>query len=230
MRISVIVPIYNEAGLVPDLVEHLASLGAFEIIAVDGGSTDGSRERLMRFDPSLLQCRLTDTGRAAQMNSGALCASGDVLLFLHADTRLPPGALAMVAAALGGKPDCRWGRFDVRFDRGGALLKCVAAAMNLRSAWSSICTGDQGIFVYRADFLGVGGFAPVALMEDIDLSRRLRRDSSPLRIRTPAMTSSRRWLAQGVSRTIVRMWWLRWLYWWGASTPALAARYHGKSS
>jgi hypothetical protein len=150
------------------------------------------------------------------------------LLFLHADSRLPRRALELVTDGLRRHRACRWGRFDVRFDRAGTLLKLVARAMNLRSAWTSICTGDQAIFVYRDEFLDIGGFAPVALMEDIDLSRRLKRRSPPLRIRAPVTTSSRRWLAQGTLATITWMWWLRWLYWRGVPASALAARYYAK--
>lgn len=227
--ISVIVPVHNESDLVPALVFHLRSLGARETIVVDGGSTDGTWERLQQVAVPSLHCLRTDAGRARQMNTGALGAGGDVLLFLHADTRLPPGALARVAEGFNHNPANRWGRFDVRFDRSGPVLKVVALAMNLRSALTSICTGDQAIFVLREEFLELGGFAPIALMEDIEMSRRLRRRSRPLRIREPAITSARRWRAQGVWRTIIWMWWLRWLYWWGVPARALGARYYGKT-
>ena len=228
LRTSVIVPIYNEVDLVADLVRHLSSLDACEIVVVDGGSSDGTWQRLQELETSALDCRRAQTGRAAQMNSGALRSTGELLLFLHADTRLPHGALKAVTDGLRRHPACRWGRFDVRFDRAGTLLKIVARSMNLRSAWTSICTGDQAIFVYREEFLDVGGFPPAALMEDIELSRRLKHRSRALRIRAPATTSSRRWLARGTVRTITWMWWLRWLYWWGVPASALAARYHGK--
>lgn len=229
MKISVIVPVYNEADTAAGLVERLAALDASEVIVVDGGSGDGTREYLASHCPATVTLCRSEAGRARQMNAGALKAGGDVLLFLHADTALPDGALEHIRAGLERRPDRRWGRFDVRFDQAGPVLEGVARAMNLRSAWTGICTGDQGLFVYRRDFLALGGFAPVPLMEDVELSRRLKRVSRPLRLRRRATTSSRRWRAHGVWRTIFLMWRLRWLYWRGVPAEALAKRYHGRS-
>lgn len=225
MNVSIIVPVLNEAAVVPELLRHLSGVGAWQTIVVDGGSGDGTWERLnaARPAPDIL-CR-SARGRAAQMNSGARRATGDLLLFLHADTRLPEGAIARITEALRPAPERRWGRFDVRFDHAGPTLKLVAAAMNRRSAWTSVCTGDQAIFVRREDFLDIGGFAALPLMEDIDLSRRLKRCSRPLRIREPVTTSSRRWRENGVWKTIFLMWRLRWLFWRGVPASTLAARY-----
>lgn len=226
--VSVVVPVFNELDLVRELASHLAGLGARQVIVVDGGSSDGTWEKLNEARPtSVIVCR-SERGRALQMNAGARRASGDVLLFLHADTRLPRGALAAVSEALERTPTCRWGRFDVRFDQAGPGLSLVARAMNLRSAWTAICTGDQAMFVFRDDFLDIGGFAPVPLMEDVDLSRRLKRRTRPVRIRRPVVTSSRRWRTHGVWRTVVLMWRLRWLYWRGVPASELAARYNGR--
>lgn len=229
LKFSIVVPVYDEAGFVEELLDHLNRLDAHEIIVVDGGSTDGTWERLKENAAPLIRLLRTPPGRAGQMNAGALRATGDVLLFLHADTRLPADALGQIAGCLALRPERYWGRFDVRFDPSGPVLKMVALTMNLRSAWSAICTGDQAVFVYRAEFLRLGGFAPVALMEDIDLSRRLKQRSRPLRIREPVTTSSRRWLEHGVVRTIVFMWRFRWLYWWGVPASALSKRYYPES-
>lgn len=226
--ISIVVPIHNEVAIADALKERLARLDVYEVIIVDGGSTDGTWETLKRAESPSLQLIRAGTGRARQMNHGALRATGDVLLFLHADTCLPPRAGQLVDEALHSSGRC-WGRFDVRFDRCGALLRTVARAMNLRSAWTSICTGDQAMFAERGAFRAVGGFAPIELMEDVDLSRRLKRRSPAARIRTPVVTSSRRWRDNGVCRTIGLMWWLRWLYWWGVSPAKLAARYNAGS-
>jgi len=206
------VPVYNEAC---------------QLIVVDGGSTDGTRAYLAdHCPPSVVLCR-TDAGRARQMNAGALKAAGDVLLFLHADTSLPERGIERLSAALERHPERHWGRFDVRFDQAGPVLELVARAMNLRSALTGICTGDQAVFVRRRDFLALGGFAPIPLMEDVELSRRLKRLSRPLRLRCRVLTSSRRWRVHGVWRTIWLMWRLRWLYWRGVPAHVLAKRYHG---
>lgn len=227
-RISIIVPIYNESDIVPDLIRSLSDFAA-EIIIVDGGSTDGTWQRLNELKTDSMLCLHSDAGRAVQMNYGALRTTGDILLFLHADTRLPPGALSLIEEGLHLQPERQWGRFDVQFDHAGPILRIVARAMNLRSNWTSICTGDQAVFVWRLAFLGIGGFAPIRLMEDVDLSRRLRRRSRPLRIRETVTTSSRRWKSFGVWRTIGLMWKLRWLYWWGVPTSSLTARYDRES-
>jgi rSAM/selenodomain-associated transferase 2 len=226
MKLSIIVPVYNESGIVPELVRHLAGLKAWENIVIDGGSTDGTWEKLNGIRPASIRLLRSEKGRAAQMTAGALRATGDTLLFLHADTRLPEGAPALIEEALKRAPDRCWGRFDVRFDQAGPTLRLVARAMNTRSAWTGICTGDQAMFIRRDAFLEVGGFAQVALMEDIELSRRLKRRTRPLRIRRPVTTSSRRWRAHGVWTTIVLMWRLRWLYWRGVPVSALTARYN----
>lgn len=228
LTISIIVPIYNESGIVADMVRSLSDFDAAEIVIVDGGSTDDTWQRLNELKAEPMLCLRADTGRAVQMNAGALRATGDVLLFLHADTRLPPAALTLIEEGLRRQPERQWGRFDVRFDHPDPILRIVAQAMNLRSAWTSICTGDQALFLRREEFLEIGGFAPIPLMEDVDLSRRLKRRSRPLPIRAAVTTSSRRWVTHGICRTVGLMWRLRWLYWWGAPTSTLAARYDRK--
>ena len=158
------------------------------------------------------------------MNAGAVVARGDVLLFLHADTRLPRSGIHIIREALshGGRI---WGRFDVRIDSRNPVLWLVARLMNLRSRWSGIATGDQAIFVRRTDFDRVGGFPDIPLMEDIALSRKLRRINPPVCISTPVITSGRRWERHGIMRTIFLMWRLRLAYFGGADPADLAASY-----
>ena len=170
---------------------------------------------------------LAPRGRASQMNAGVRLARGDVLLFLHADTRLPPEADRLILEGLT-RSNLVWGRFDVSIEGHPPLLKVVAAMMNLRSRLTGICTGDQGIFVYRDVFLRLGGYPSIPLMEDIALCRALRPISMPLRVRQSVATSGRRWERGGVVRTILLMWWLRLRYFFGASASRLARTYDGK--
>jgi rSAM/selenodomain-associated transferase 2 len=158
------------------------------------------------------------------MNAGAARASGSILLFLHADTRLPTCGTELVCKALCGS-DRVWGRFDVRIESPNPVLWLVARMMNLRSCWSGIATGDQAIFVRRADFHRVGGFPNIPLMEDIALSKALRRLSKPACLTTPAITSARRWERHGVLRTVFLMWRLRFAYFCGADPADLARAY-----
>ncbi|MBI3285626.1 MAG: TIGR04283 family arsenosugar biosynthesis glycosyltransferase [Burkholderiales bacterium] len=223
MKLSIIVPVLDEAATLPGLLESLLSLlrDGCEVIVVDGGSVDASAEIAQAAGCTVLQ---SGRGRARQMNAGALSASGDVLLFLHADTRLPQGAKVLIAQALsGGKTS--WGRFDVCISGRPAMLRVVARLMNWRSRLSGIATGDQAMFVKRAAFDALGGFPDQALMEDIELSKRLGRLSRPACIARCATSSGRRWEARGVWRTIFLMWRLRWDYWRGVPAKQLAGAY-----
>lgn len=227
MRLSVIVPMLNEAAVLPDLLAHLLPLqrAGNEVLLVDGGSTDGSAHMARAAGFTVID---SAAGRARQMNTGAQQARGDVLLFLHADTRLPDGALQRVAHALGGPLDGAapvWGRFDVRISGQSPWLKVVARMMNLRSRLSGIATGDQAIFVRRAVFQACGGFPEQPLMEDIELCKRLKRRSAPACLPDRVLTSGRRWESRGVWRTIVLMWRLRLAYWLGASAESIARAY-----
>ena len=221
-RLSIIVPVFDEAGCIAASLDALAPLRArgHELIVVDGGSRDASvalsRERA---DVVLEAPR----GRARQMNAGAAQARGQVLLFLHADTLLPAPADAALARAING--GALWGRFDVHIDGRSKLFPLIATLMNQRSRWSGIATGDQALFVERALFERIGGFADQPLMEDIELSRRLRRIGRPACLRERVLTSGRRWEQHGVWRTILLMWRLRWRYWRGTSPELLAKAY-----
>lgn len=220
-RLALVVPVLNESAVLPALLEQLAGLRSrsVEIIIVDGGSSDDTvalaRQRGFRVVEA-------PTGRAGQMNAGAAVSQAGMLLFLHADTQLPPAADRLIMAALRQRP---WGRFDVRITGRSPVLRIVAALMNIRSALTGIATGDQALFMTRVAYDAVDGFPDQALMEDIEISRRLRRLAAPARIKRPALTSGRRWETHGVWRTIVLMWRLRWAYWRGASPEQLARRY-----
>ena len=225
MTLSVVVPALDEAVNLKRLLPDLArTCPGAEVIVVDGGSRDGtaavaSGRPGVRF---LASAR----GRARQMNAGAREASGDVLLFLHADTRLPEGAASAIAEALAA-PAVVGGRFDVRFDSPRRILRVVAWFMNARSRATSICTGDQAIFVRRADFEAVGGYPDIPLMEDIELSRRLKARGRLAALRVRVTTSARKWEREGPLRTIGLMWALRLLHFCGVAPARLHRWYYG---
>lgn len=223
MSLSIIVPVLDEARLLPEALQRLAPLVArgVEVIVVDGGSTDGSAELAERTGVRVVRAH---RGRAQQMNAGAEIARGDILLFLHADTALPETAVAAVCGALAGSAGV-WGRFDVALRNAGPLLRLVARLINLRSRLSGIATGDQAIFVSAEAFAAAGGFPDQPLMEDIELSKRLLRLSRPACLRERVVTSARRWERHGVLRTILLMWRLRWQYWRGRPAELLARDY-----
>lgn len=226
--VSIIMPVLEEAGVLRERLDGLQSDDPWhEIIIVDGGSRDATAASARAWaagtagdDVHVLE---TAPGRARQMNAGAAQATGDALLFLHVDTRLPQGALELVRSAL--RTGAVWGRFDVRIDARERIFRVIERAMNLRSALSGLATGDQAIFVRADVFRMLGGYAPIALMEDIELCARLKWVGPPVRIRQPALTSDRRWRSRGVLRTILSMWTLRALYSLGVSPQRLARVY-----
>ena len=221
-HLCVVMPSLNEANAIEATLQALAPLrqrGA-RVVVVDGGSQDDTRALAQAHADAVIE---GPRGRAWQMNAGAALGWGEVLLFLHADTTLPEHADAHLLQAL--SQGHVWGRFDVRIDGRPRMLAVVAAMMNLRSRWTGIATGDQAIFMRRATFAQVGGFAPLPLMEDIDLSQRLCAVGPPACLRQRVLTSGRRWEQRGVWRTIVLMWRLRWRYWRGESAHSLAEDY-----
>lgn len=222
-RLSVIIPTLNEQDAVGTLLNDLSRLrsAGHELILVDGGSQDATATIA---EPLVDRVLSAPPGRAAQMNAGAQIADGDILWFLHADSGVShEAASAVLTACAAGHA---WGRFDVRLSGPQRLLRVVEAMMNLRSRFSGIATGDQGIFVTHALFTEVGGFPEILLMEDIALCRALRRKAAACCIRQPRLvTSSRRWESQGILRTILLMWRLRLAYALGVSPEQLARHY-----
>ncbi|HZS11967.1 MAG TPA: TIGR04283 family arsenosugar biosynthesis glycosyltransferase [Nitrospirales bacterium] len=221
--ISVIIPTLNEAQRLPAMLEWTAAIGFSDILVVDGGSDDGTLDAAAAV-PSV-RCLLAPRGRARQMNAGAAAAAGDVLLFLHADTRLPMRAQHAIEDAFR-EPTVNRGFFAVRFEPPTVVGSVIAFMMNGRSFMTRIATGDQALFVRRSAFERVGGFPDIPLMEDVELSRRLKRwDGTCAVISDPVITSYRRWQQQGAIRTIVLMWTLRMLYWLGMSPQRLVRWY-----
>jgi rSAM/selenodomain-associated transferase 2 len=222
-KLSIIMPVLNEGEDIAAALDALAVLRALgtEVMVVDGGSRDATIQRArLRADRVIAAPR----GRGLQMNAGADKASGDVLLFLHADTRLPADADHVVLNGLE-RSGRVWGRFDAEIEGQSPLLVVIAWLMNLRSRLTGIATGDQAMFVRRDAFQAAGGFAAIPLMEDVELCKRLRRVSRPLCLRERVVTSGRRWEKDGVLNTVVLMWRLRLAYFLGADPKALARRY-----
>ena len=226
LQISIVVPVLDEAAGIAAALTELQPLRArgHEVIVVDGGSTDAT---VALAQPLADRVCAAPRGRAAQLNAGAAAATGVGFMFLHADTRLPEGADALVADALAGH---EWGRFDVRIDSSRPLLAVVARMMNLRSRVTGIATGDQALFVTRAAFERAGGFPAIALMEDVALSARLKRIGPPACLREQVVTSPRRWERHGVLQTIFLMSVLRLRYFLGADPERLARSYRAHSA
>lgn len=221
MRLSIIVPVLNEEGMISSLLDALAPFSA-EIIVVDGGSRDRTREIAAHKQVTLVS---SPAGRAQQMNHGAGIAQGNVFLFLHADTRLPDSALEDIRGALR-NPQCVGGRFDVRLDGDRWMLRVIGSMITIRSRLTGVATGDQAIFVRKEIFRLMRGFPEIPLMEDIAFCQRLKKRGKVACLRSRVMTSARRWEKEGVWRTILKMWVLRSLFLMGVS-PFRLKRFYG---
>jgi len=222
MRISIVIPVLNEEKSIAETVAALMPLKPHELIIVDGGSSDRTHEICNRLDVTVFS---SPRGRGLQMNHGARQATGDVLLFLHADTRLPGSSIDDIRGALR-NPKCVGGRFDVQLDGVHWMLGVIGAMISMRSRMSRVATGDQGIFVRRGIFAELGGYPDIPLMEDVAFSRALKRRGAVACLRSRVITSARRWEKQGIWRTILRMWLLKLLYLVGVS-PVRLKRYYG---
>ncbi len=225
-RISIIVPVLDDADALRSQAALLRAAQAqgHEVIIVDGGSRDHSRRVAGEITAKLIDC---ERGRAVQMNAGADAAEGETLLFLHADTRLEPGALQNLLAQRERRGDAFWGRFDVHLDGDHWLFRVIALMMNLRSRITGVATGDQAMCVSSVLFRRMGGFPEIPLMEDVALSKRLRRCAPPVCLKPPVVTSTRRWESHGIVSTMLLMWRLRLGYFLGVDPARLARIYYG---
>ncbi len=222
--ISVIIPVLNESETIEVFLRHLQPFrnSGHELIVVDGGSADGTPDKCVPFADKVL---VTSTGRAHQMNVGADAAEGSLLLFQHVDTLLPENAESVLSGVSVSDAPV-WGRFDVRLTPGHWMFPVISRLMNWHSRFTHIATGDQSIFVSRTLFDEVGGFPAQPLMEDIELSARLRRLAAPVCLKERVTTSSRRWQKKGVWKTIGQMWRFRLAYFMGTPAEQLAAIYY----
>lgn len=223
--ISIIVPTLNEGDNISSLLKQLTAQldDAVELLVVDGGSTDGTVALASEFARVL---SAPARGRAAQMNHGADVSRREILLFLHADTYLPAGAIELLRTGFW-RSSRQWGRFDVRLSGDGFMFRVISFCMNLRSRVTGIATGDQALFMKRGAFEQVGGFPRIDLMEDVAISKALKRVSGPFRVKHPVTSSSRKWEGEGIFRTILRMWYLRLAFYFGTDPSILAKRYYG---
>lgn len=219
---SVVIPLLNEADNIAATLAPLQAwrIAGHEVILADGGSTDGTAEAARGLYDRWLDA---PRGRARQMNAGAGLARGEVLLFLHGDTRIPGDALAQLQAF--NRSPAHWGRFNVRLSGSRPLFRLIGALINTRSRLTGICTGDQVLFVEAGLFRQLQGYADILLMEDVEICQRLKAHGRPWCIRSPVITDSRRWQQRGAWRTILLMWRLRWDYWRGVPPTELAQRY-----
>lgn len=237
--VSIIIPVLNEAGNLAHLFTNINKLNPKpqQVILVDGGSTDDSIDiirsfinELMSYNDCKIDWQMTESkaGRALQMNTGAALATAEILLFLHADTRLPIDTIESISEAM---KRAEWGRFDVQIDSRQLMLKLVSQMINWRSKLSGIATGDQAIFISQSLFEQIGGYPNQALMEDVELCKQLKGKQSkgiakPACLKNKVITSARRWQQHGTWRTILLMWHLRFDYWRGVSADNIKQRYY----
>jgi rSAM/selenodomain-associated transferase 2 len=224
-QLSIIIPVVNEAEHLATRLQALQALrNHCQLLLIDGGSDDDSAKIA---EPLVDHVLHSLRGRARQMNCGAAAAQTDVLLFLHADTRLPDNAINLILQAVA--EGYHWGRFDVSFDSPQPVFKLIAFMMNWRSRLTGIATGDQAMFMTQQAFDAVSGFPEIALMEDIAISASLKKLGIPCCLTEQVITSARRWQQHGTVKTILQMWWLRLCYFFGADPTGLASRYYRRS-
>lgn len=225
-KISIIIPVVNEAQALASNLPVLQALReeGHEIIVVDGASDAASAVSCAAWVDRWL---LSAPGRACQMNIGAASATGEIFLFLHIDTRLPVDAMGLLEKSFT-TDSTLWGRFDVQLSGQGWAFRVIEYMINLRSRLSGVATGDQAIFISRSVFMSIGGFPALPLMEDVAISKILRRLAPPLCLRSKVITSSRRWEVRGIGRTVLLMWWMRLLYSVGVSPQILHGMYAKK--
>ena len=221
MKFSIIIPTLNEEKTIQSCLLALQPLRPdCQLIVADGDSSDNTKAIALPLADKVIN---SEKGRSRQMNNGAAEAKGEILIFLHADTYLPDNALQLIRQHTTDKNP--WGRFDIQLSGDHSLLKVIALLMIWRSRLSGIATGDQAIFVTKQAFAMAGRYPEIDLMEDIALCKSLKKISPPVCLAAKVISSGRRWEYKGVCRTILLMWTLRLLYFFGADPKTLAHFY-----
>ncbi len=221
VSVGIIIPLLDEEKNIYKIMDTLASLSADEIIFVDGGSMDETQTLL---EKAGVQWVRSKCGRAIQMNVGAFKSKSDILLFLHVDTEISSSHIENIERVMS-DPNVVGGRFDVRLSGHHPAFRVIEWFINRRSRLSGISTGDQAMFVRRDVFERLGGFPGQPLMEDVEFSRRLKKEGRIACLHQKVMTSSRRWEKHGIARTVLLMWWLRFRYWLGTDPATLKRLY-----
>lgn len=221
-KLSLIIPVFNESDCIQQCLNELQELRqqGHEVIVVDGGSRDNTVSLATALSDTVIHAKKS---RAIQMNAGAQIATGDYFLFLHADTKLPDNVSRLFLKIK--KHDDKWGRFDIKLSGNHFLFRIIEKCMNIRSRLTSIATGDQVIFVHKELFNQIEGFPQQTLMEDIAISKLLSERFKPVCLKENVVSSSRRWEQNGIVKTIIRMWFLRLLYYFDYDTNKLAKMY-----
>ncbi|SDB26934.1 transferase 2, rSAM/selenodomain-associated [Desulfonatronum thiosulfatophilum] len=228
--LSIIIPVFREERQIRLLLEQLEAQDGvqdWEILIADG---DPERRTSAAVDDPDIVLVASDLGRARQMNAGAQRSRGEVLLFLHADTRLPPHVGRMIRRALA-NPAVVGGAFSLEIAPAGFGLRLIAAAANLRTRWTGVPYGDQAVFMRREPFEALGGYPDIPLMEDLELMRRIRQKSWRITLLAATVqTSGRRWAEEGVLWCSLRNWTIRLLYRFGVSPERLKRFYRTRGA
>ena len=225
-ELSIVIPTLNEYLYITNHQAYFKSLikQGHEIIIVDGGSVDGTVESVQKIG---CKCLSTKASRGYQLHAGACASTHNVLVFLHADTLLPPTVEEIINTSLSNS-NSSWGRFNVTFSKNNFIFKILAWFMNKRSCLTGIVTGDHTLFIKRDTYFNCGGFSDIPIMEDIEISRRLKKHSDPICLSNSVITSSRKWEKQGIAKTILMMWALRAKFYFGVSAEKIVEQYYSQ--
>ena len=222
VKLSIVIPTLNESDQIEQCLNNLQPLRhrGHEIIVVDGGSNDNTVPLASSLCDRIIQ---SERSRSIQMNAGSASASGQCILFLHADTDLPEDVVDIFSKII--NIENVWGRFDIQLSGQSWMFRIIETCMNIRSRATGIATGDQVIFVGKELFSKVNGFPEIALMEDVAISKLLIKFSKPICFTEKVVSSSRRWKENGIIKTIIKMWIIRLLYYFQFDTERLAKLY-----